>query len=257
MVSELAHMLAELIENALAFSPPDLEVEIYGRKLGPKYMLAVVDHGVGMSREQLAKANARLRGEEDFVVAPTRFLGHYVVGQLAQRLGIEVELTVSPVNGIVARLLLPADVLATDVEPEAPKPPIAEVTPEAEQEHVLWPVTQGMLPAEPVFVPSQEPMPWVRTPPEPALVAAAVSTAPADEPRQPERTRNGLVKRAKRAGADAKPARPSPTRPAPPPAELRSPEDVRSMLSTFRSGHQRGTADQADPADHADREESR
>ena len=248
MVSELAHMLAELIENALAFSPPDLEVEIYGRKLGSKYMLAVVDHGVGMSREQLAKANARLHGEEDFVVAPTRFLGHYVVGQLAQRLGVEVELTVSPVNGIVARLLLPEDVLATDVEPEVAPAPV-------EQEHVLWPVTHGELPPDPVFVPSQEqPMPWVRTPAEPALATAAVSAAAStSEPRQPEHTRNGLVKRApKRAAADA--TRPAPARPAPPPAVLRSPEDVRSMLSTFRSGHQRGTADQAD---HAEREESR
>jgi len=258
MVSELAHMLAELLENALAFSPPDLEVEVYGRKLGSKYMLAVVDHGVGMSREQLAKANARLSGEEDFIVAPTRFLGHYVVGQLAQRLGIEVELTVSPVNGIVARLLLPEDLLATDVEPEAP--PVAEVAPgPAAQEHVLWPVTQGKLPPEPVLVPSQDqPMPWVRTPAEPAPATSAVSAAaPTVEPQQPERTRNGLVKRApKRPAADAKPllTRPAPPRPAPPPAVLRSPEDVRSMLSTFRSGHQRGTADKAD---QAEREESR
>ncbi|MGY4102463.1 nitrate- and nitrite sensing domain-containing protein [Nocardia sp. R16R-3T] len=112
VVSDLAHMLAELIENGLAFSPPDLEVEIYGRKLASEYLLAVVDHGVGMSVEQLDEANARLRGETDFVVAPTRYLGHYVVGRLARRLGIDVELNVSPVSGIVARLLLPAGIIA-------------------------------------------------------------------------------------------------------------------------------------------------
>lgn len=106
-VSELAHMLAELIENGLSFSPPDLEVEIYGRRVGQRYLIAIVDHGVGMPAEQLAIANARLRGEADFLVAPTRFLGHYVVGRLARRLGVEVELTVSPVSGVVARLLLP------------------------------------------------------------------------------------------------------------------------------------------------------
>jgi signal transduction histidine kinase len=112
VVSELAHMLAELIENSLAFSPPDMEVEIYGRRLGQQYLLAVVDHGVGMTPEQLAAANARLRGTGDFLVAPTRFLGHYVVGRLGQRLGIEVELTTSPITGVAARMLLPFSLLA-------------------------------------------------------------------------------------------------------------------------------------------------
>ncbi|WP_433193205.1 nitrate- and nitrite sensing domain-containing protein [Nocardia sp. CA-107356] len=120
VVSDLAHMLAELIENGLAFSPPDLEVEIYGRKLPTGYLLAVVDHGVGMAMEQLDEANARLRGETDFVVAPTRYLGHYVVGRLARRLGIDVELNVSPVSGIVARLLLPAGIIAGDKDRRGP-----------------------------------------------------------------------------------------------------------------------------------------
>ena len=208
MVNELAHLLAELIENALAFSPPDLEVEIHGRKLGSRYLLAVEDHGVGMSREQLAKANSRLHGEEDFVVAPTRFLGHYVVGQLAQRLGVEVELTVAPVSGTVARLLLPEDVLAAEVPP-------------AKQEHDLWQPAQGTLPPVPVPAPRQ------------------VSDEPSMAPGQPERTRNGLVKRTPKRPAEAQP---TPTRPATPRPESRSPEDVRSMLATFRSGHQRGTA---------------
>ncbi|MFE3793499.1 sensor histidine kinase [Nocardia tengchongensis] len=121
-VSEVAHMLAELIENGLSFSPPDLEVEIYGRRLGARYMIAVVDHGVGMPPDQLATANARLRGEADFLVAPTRFLGHYVVGRLAQRLGVEVELTVSPTSGVVARMLLPAELLG-DPRTERPATP--------------------------------------------------------------------------------------------------------------------------------------
>ncbi|MFD4460820.1 nitrate- and nitrite sensing domain-containing protein [Nocardia sp. NPDC058480] len=114
VVSELAHILAELIENGLAFSPPDLEVEVYGRKVAGGYLLAVVDHGVGMPAEQLAEANARLRGEQDFIVASTRYLGHYVVGRLAGRLGIDVELNTSPVSGIVARLLLPPSLLTDE-----------------------------------------------------------------------------------------------------------------------------------------------
>jgi signal transduction histidine kinase len=112
VVAEVAHMLAELVENGLSFSSPDLEVEIYGRKTGNKYLLAVVDYGIGMPREELEKAKARLRDEENFLVAPTRFLGHYVVGRLARQLSVQVDLGESPVTGITARMLLPAEVLA-------------------------------------------------------------------------------------------------------------------------------------------------
>ncbi|MBF6333084.1 sensor histidine kinase [Nocardia transvalensis] len=159
VVSELAHMLAELIENGLAYSPPDLEVEIYGRRIGQPYMLAVVDHGVGMPPDQLAAANARLRGEADFLVAPTRFLGHYVVGRLAERLGIEVELTVSPVSGVVARMLLPPELMAdlselrSDWKKQPPQqlwtPPAALAAPPAETTALLRPVEPSAAPPDP------------------------------------------------------------------------------------------------------------
>ncbi|MFI9503445.1 nitrate- and nitrite sensing domain-containing protein [Nocardia sp. NPDC052566] len=114
VVNELAHMLAELIDNGLAFSPPGLEVEIAGRRTPGGYLLAVIDHGIGMPVDQLAIANARLRGEQDFVVTATRYLGHYVIGRLARRLGVTVELTAAPISGIVARMALPPRLLATE-----------------------------------------------------------------------------------------------------------------------------------------------
>ncbi|MEU3922657.1 nitrate- and nitrite sensing domain-containing protein [Streptomyces sp. NPDC029004] len=91
-VAELSHLLAELIENALLFSPPSCPVEIYGWRDGGEYCMAVVDRGSGMTAEELARSNARLAGRESFLVAPTRYLGHYVVGTLAARLGAQVEL---------------------------------------------------------------------------------------------------------------------------------------------------------------------
>jgi anti-sigma regulatory factor (Ser/Thr protein kinase) len=118
VVAEVAHRLAELVENGLQFSSPDVEVEIYGRKTGNRYLLAVVDYGIGMPRDELEKARARLRDEENFLVAPTRFLGHYVVGRLAKQLAVQVELGESPVTGITARMLLPSEVLAD--APESP-----------------------------------------------------------------------------------------------------------------------------------------
>jgi anti-sigma regulatory factor (Ser/Thr protein kinase) len=117
-VTEVAHMLAELVENGLSFSSPDVEVEIYGRKTGGRYLLAVVDYGIGMPKEELEKAKARLRDEENFLVAPTRFLGHYVVGRLARQMAVQVDLGESPVSGITARMLLPAEIMAE--RPESP-----------------------------------------------------------------------------------------------------------------------------------------
>jgi len=229
VVSELAHMVAELTENALAFSPPDLEVEVYGRRLGATYMLAVVDHGVGMSPEQLAQANARLRGEEDFMVAPTRFLGHYVVGRLAERLGIKVELTVSPVSGIVGRLLLPAEILADRPVVALPEAPAAPPQARAEQsEEIKWPVAEADVPA------TNGTAVAVLRRPQHRLETSA--------PEPSRTTRNGLVKRNRRQTGDARPAPPRQTQ-APVAADKRSPEEVRTMLTQFRSAHKRGADD--------------
>jgi signal transduction histidine kinase len=139
-IGAIAHLLSELIENGLTFSPPDTEVEVQGRRLGDGYLIAITDQGVGMGAEDLRQANSRLRGEGDFIAAPTRFLGHFVVGKLARGANIDVELLPSPVTGVTARVTLPASVLgaATTVEVRsvtdaAPKPRHSESTPEPAQ----------------------------------------------------------------------------------------------------------------------------
>ncbi|TJZ44466.1 histidine kinase [Streptomyces piniterrae] len=119
-VAELSHLLAELIENALVFSPPSRPVEIYGWRDGGEYCLAVVDRGSGMTAEELARSNARLAGREPFLVAPT--LGHYVVGTLATRLGAQVELcpTQGPdeTAGVTAYVALPTSLVhAPEAQP--------------------------------------------------------------------------------------------------------------------------------------------
>lgn len=111
VVGSVAHLLAELIENALTFSPPDVEVEIQGRGLPDGYLIAIIDQGIGMRTADLTEANLRVRGEGDFISAPTRYLGHFVVGQIARETGVHVELVRSPVVGITARITLPASAL--------------------------------------------------------------------------------------------------------------------------------------------------
>ena len=110
--ADLAHALAELVENALAFSPPEERVQIRGRRTdGGGYVLAVVDQGVGMSQEQLDISNRRLAGQESFTVAPSRYLGHYVAGHLATTLGVTIRLEQEPTSGITARIEIPPTLL--------------------------------------------------------------------------------------------------------------------------------------------------
>jgi signal transduction histidine kinase len=95
--ADLTHLLAELVENALVYSPPDQIVEVRGRTttlgtLAHGYTLAVVDAGLGMRPDELALANRRLAGGESFTVSPSKYLGHYVAGHLAARHGIAVTL---------------------------------------------------------------------------------------------------------------------------------------------------------------------
>ena len=120
VVAEVAHLLAELVENALTYSPPDAEVEVWARADEGECRITITDHGIGMTAEELAAANARLRGEESFLVAPTRCLGHHVVGRLADRLGVRVWLHESLRRGVTARVALPEELLAVPSRPEQP-----------------------------------------------------------------------------------------------------------------------------------------
>ncbi|WP_406473483.1 nitrate- and nitrite sensing domain-containing protein [Streptomyces sp. NBC_01615] len=125
-VAELSHMLAELVENALMFSPPGPPVEIYGWRDGAEYCLAVVDQGIGMTEERMTQVNALLSGHGgSFLAAPTHrrvpgsartqgmpTLGHHVVGALAARLGAQVELRPTRGTGVTAYIALPAALVA-------------------------------------------------------------------------------------------------------------------------------------------------
>jgi signal transduction histidine kinase len=127
--ADLAHLLAELVENALVFSPPDQSVDIRGRHHrneplgGGAYTLAVIDAGLGMPDDDLRAANRRLAGTESFTIAPSKYLGHYVAGNLAARHRIRVQLGHSPGNGVTATITLPPDMLTTEPVTSAPVTP--------------------------------------------------------------------------------------------------------------------------------------
>ena len=125
--ADLAHLLAELIENAIAFSPPHQQVEVSGRyqPVGPDagaFIVTVADSGIGMSAEDVARANERLAGRESFAVAPSQYLGHYVAGMIARRHDITVRLDSSAYRGTTATVTLTSSLLSSPDESSVPVP---------------------------------------------------------------------------------------------------------------------------------------
>jgi signal transduction histidine kinase len=115
---DLSHLLAELLENATSFSPPDLPVEISGWLLeSGEVMVSVQDEGIGMTEDRLERLNARLadfdpeapydqEGEDGLG------LGLYVVARLAHRHGVRVQLREQKQGGVAAVVVLPRTLLA-------------------------------------------------------------------------------------------------------------------------------------------------
>ncbi len=110
-VSDVAHLLAELIENAAAFSPPEARVAVFGRSLGGGYEIRVEDHGVGMTAADLTTRNLQLSAPTDFDADVSRMLGVHVVSRLSDRHGIGVALESNPAGGVTAVVTLPAAAL--------------------------------------------------------------------------------------------------------------------------------------------------
>jgi Histidine kinase-, DNA gyrase B-, and HSP90-like ATPase len=110
-VADLTHLIAELVENATAFSAPHTRVHVHGESLGADFALQIHDEGLGMSQDLLAEANRRIGSARQADLFDSDRLGLFVVSRLARRLGLEVQLTPSPFGGTTALVLVPESVL--------------------------------------------------------------------------------------------------------------------------------------------------
>jgi len=109
---DLAHLISELMENATQFSPPDSRVDVVGhRTLERTYQITIVDHGIGMTEEQLAESNRTLAEPPVIGLDMGRSLGFTVASILAHRLGLTVRLTATPLGGLTAVVALSATLL--------------------------------------------------------------------------------------------------------------------------------------------------
>ncbi|MET8323928.1 nitrate- and nitrite sensing domain-containing protein [Micromonospora sp. NPDC005189] len=112
-VGDIIHLLAELIENALSFSPPHTTVEVRGQLVANGFAIEIEDRGLGMSEEDLAAANHRIVDQSELNLANAARLGLYVVSRLTERHGVRVRLKESAYGGTTAVVLIPKE-LVTD-----------------------------------------------------------------------------------------------------------------------------------------------
>ncbi|MEV0443961.1 nitrate- and nitrite sensing domain-containing protein [Streptomyces spectabilis] len=128
---DISHLVAELLENATSFSPPDSSVEVSGWLLeNGEVMLSVQDDGIGASVERLRELNARLAEYSAFspedAYEPESGdelgLGLYVVARLAARHGARVRLREQKQGGVAAVVVLPDGILTEPPAAVAPQP---------------------------------------------------------------------------------------------------------------------------------------
>lgn len=113
IIGDLTLMVAELVENAVSFSPAGSPVEVIVKDSHEGALVVISDHGLGMSPERLEEENARLIRRERLDLVPTKVLGLFVVGTLARRWEVSVVLSRTPGGGVTAEVTIPSALLLT------------------------------------------------------------------------------------------------------------------------------------------------
>lgn len=109
-VGDTIHLMAELIENGVTFSPPHTEVRVRALPVTQGYAVEVEDRGLGLSADEYAAANELLHHPKDFsftTLGEDPRLGLFTVGHLAQRHGVTASLQASSYGGSLAVVVLP------------------------------------------------------------------------------------------------------------------------------------------------------
>jgi signal transduction histidine kinase len=120
-VTDLGHLLAELLENGTTFSPPDTPVRVSAQRVPDGVTIEIEDRGLGMSRPVLDETNRRLAQPQEFDPAQSARLGLFVVAFLSAQWGISVVLRPSPHRGVIATVTIPPE-LAVPVAAPATTP---------------------------------------------------------------------------------------------------------------------------------------
>ncbi|MET8795655.1 nitrate- and nitrite sensing domain-containing protein [Nocardia sp. NPDC004568] len=232
-VADLIHLLAELMDNATAFSPPESQVEVSASVVGRGVAVEVADQGLGMTAAEIAERNELLAEPPDFGVAAltgdTR-LGLFVVATLAARHGVTVRLTDSVYGGIKAIALIPTALTESGGPARAARPALEPVA----AAHV----TSADVPAAPTAA-----APHGRADSPPVTVIS--------QPRPDEGPRPVLPRRQRQSAEADTGVIPVVDLP-----RTRTPEQARNLMSAIESGSRSGRRPDTDPTttDHTPEE---
>jgi signal transduction histidine kinase len=108
IASDVILLLAELLDNAIRFSPPQTEILVSTRRTDDGCQIAISDQGIGMSPERMAEENQRIVRRERIDLVPTDVLGLFVVGRLCRRHGLRAWLTPTVTAGVTAVVEIPS-----------------------------------------------------------------------------------------------------------------------------------------------------
>ncbi|MDA2807622.1 sensor histidine kinase [Nocardiopsis suaedae] len=123
-VADVIHLVAELVDNATAFSPPHTRVMLSSEQVPNGVTVEIEDRGLGMQDDEFESANALLADPPEFDVMRLNEkmrLGLFVVSRLAKRHGIKVWLRSSPYGGVQAIVLLPPELISEAPAPASPR----------------------------------------------------------------------------------------------------------------------------------------
>ncbi|WP_175412620.1 sensor histidine kinase KdpD [Streptomyces sp. TRM64462] len=195
----LMHLLAELLDNATTFSPPNSPVQVSASEVPSGVAIEIEDRGVGLTeevRQRIDRVMAHATSDTLDLgdLGETTQLGLSVVSRLAKKNGLVVDLRTSVYGGVRAVVLVPRSLITTAPQPAyripqpaphhrgAPNVPRPTMTRDAAADSVEVQQTANGLPQR--RRQSPVPTPVVRTTADPPAAPAASSRRdkPAREP---------------------------------------------------------------------------
>lgn len=157
---DIVHLLTELVDNALNYSPPTAPVMVEAVRTGSGIEVEIADAGLGVATGDLARLNAELASGGQVTAETARRMGLLVVSRLARRRGIQVRLELNERGGVTARVTLPTTLLpggTPSAVPTSPSwSPVTEPTPTAAAAYDAAPAAAAA--TTPTLAPRPEPV---------------------------------------------------------------------------------------------------
>lgn len=155
--ADVVHLLTELVDNALTYSPPGSEVTIGSRTTAQGVVVEITDAGLGIAPDELETLNASLRSGGEVTPDTARRMGLLVVGRLSRRHGLTTTLHANPDGGTTAEVVLPPAVLPELAPPPVVAPP--KESPAAAPKAPATPKPERRPTAKPDRKPARKPEP--------------------------------------------------------------------------------------------------